>query len=66
VQAIPNKENAIGLQKCFLSYVDITDQYKPFREQYLKKMKEQLEELKKFRASIPVIIIVCVCVLTFK
>ncbi|CEG71157.1 hypothetical protein RMATCC62417_06940 [Rhizopus microsporus] len=49
VQAIPNKENAIGLQKCFLSYVDITDQYKPFREQYLKKMKEQLEELKKFR-----------------
>ncbi|KAG1177440.1 hypothetical protein G6F70_002475 [Rhizopus microsporus] len=50
VQAIPNKENAIGLQKCFLNYVDITDQYKPFREQYLKKMKEQLEELKKFRA----------------
>ena len=65
MQAIPNKENAIGLQKCFLNYVDITDQYKPFREQYLKKMKEQLEELKKFRASMQSSSF-HVCVLTFK
>ncbi|KAG1149509.1 hypothetical protein G6F37_003101 [Rhizopus arrhizus] len=50
-QAIPNKDNAIGIQKCFLSYVDLTDEYKPFREQYLQRLKKQLEELKEFRAS---------------
>ncbi|CAO3694008.1 unnamed protein product [Rhizopus stolonifer] len=50
-QAIPNKNNSIGLQGCFLNYVDLSEQYTPFRQQYLNKMKTQLEELKKFRGE---------------
>ncbi|KAI9280629.1 hypothetical protein BY458DRAFT_499893 [Sporodiniella umbellata] len=48
-QSIANRDKAIGLQGCFINYVDLSNQCTPYKQQYINKMKTQLEELKKFR-----------------
>jgi hypothetical protein len=45
----PNSIN--GVQKTFMEYVGLTDTLKPYREQYLDKLKHQLNEMIKFRVT---------------
>ncbi|KAI7897336.1 uncharacterized protein EV154DRAFT_410146, partial [Mucor mucedo] len=40
-----------GVQKSFMDYVGITDTLKPYREEYLEKLKVQLNEMIKFRSE---------------
>lgn len=41
-----------GVQKTFMDYVGITDTLKPYREDYLEKLKVQLNEMIKFRVTL--------------
>lgn len=43
--------NINGIQKSFLDYVGLTDTFKPFRREYIEKLKVQREELIKFRVK---------------
>ncbi|KAG2214312.1 hypothetical protein INT47_000868 [Mucor saturninus] len=40
-----------GVQKSFMDYVGLTDTLKPYREEYLEKLKVQLNEMIKFRSE---------------
>lgn len=46
----PNKVN--GVQRSFMDYVGLSDTLKPFREKHIEKLKQQREELIKFRVRI--------------
>lgn len=45
----PNKAN--GVQRSFMDYVGLTETLQPFREEYIAKLKQQREELLKFRVG---------------
>lgn len=45
----PNKAN--GVQRSFMDYVGLTETLQPFREEYIAKLKQQREELLKFRVE---------------
>lgn len=50
IYCAPDEYNIV--QKSFMNYVGLTDEIKPLRLQYIEKLKEQCDQLIKFRVSI--------------